>query len=285
MFPSRIRKLLRDHARTFALTLRLLPCELREPLSLAYLLARASDTVADAARIPHERRLAILEELALTIDEGSPSLWHPEIGSDELSVSERELIAALPDLIGQMELQSARAELLPLWRTIVEGQIFDLQRFGHGASSLSREELDRYCWLVAGSVGETWAWMVARRDSRVGSKELGEMSALAISYGKGLQLLNILRDRAEDREMGRVYIEEHQVPELMGQAVAWLDEGCRYCRRLRPGLIRYATEIPSRLALKTIQRMRKSPDGERVKISRYEVAMVFVKTLPSLVLP
>ena len=85
--------------------------------------------------------------------------------------------------------------------------------------------------------------------------------------------------------MGRVYIEEHEVPELMDQAAVWLDEGHRYCLSLRPGLIRYASQIPSRLALKTLQRMRKSPEGERVKISRYEVAQVLVKTLPSLVLP
>ena len=285
MLSDRICKLLRSHARTFALTLRLLPCELREPLSLAYLLARASDTVADAVGIPHERRLALLVELGQALDERRPSGWRPNIGPDEVSVSEGVLITALPDLIREMELQADRAELLRLWRTIVEGQIFDLRRFGPGASPLSREELDHYCWLVAGSVGEAWAGMVARGDSRVGSLPLGVIRALAINYGKGLQLLNILRDRTEDREMGRVYIEEHEVPELMDQAAVWLDEGHRYCLSLRPGLIRYASQIPSRLALKTLQRMRKSPEGERVKISRYEVAQVLVKTLPSLVLP
>ena len=42
--------MLRVHARTMELSLRLLPCSLREPLGLAYLLARVSDTIADSRR-------------------------------------------------------------------------------------------------------------------------------------------------------------------------------------------------------------------------------------------
>ena len=39
--------LLRGVSRSFYLSLRILPAALREPIGLAYLLARAADTVAD----------------------------------------------------------------------------------------------------------------------------------------------------------------------------------------------------------------------------------------------
>jgi phytoene/squalene synthetase len=53
-------RLLKKLARTFALSLRILPATLRPTLSLAYMLARASDSIADAATAPTFQRLALL---------------------------------------------------------------------------------------------------------------------------------------------------------------------------------------------------------------------------------
>src|SRR5438067_11742992 len=50
-------ELLKNVSRSFYLTLRALPRGLREPIGLAYLLARASDTVADSSAAPVEIRL------------------------------------------------------------------------------------------------------------------------------------------------------------------------------------------------------------------------------------
>lgn len=72
MEDGEISYLLRNHARTFALTLAILPRSLREPLGVTYLLARASDTIADAGMISRERRVALLEELESALSGGSP---------------------------------------------------------------------------------------------------------------------------------------------------------------------------------------------------------------------
>ena len=288
MAPLLVQKLLLDHARTFALTLRLLPPSLREPLSVAYLLARTSDTVADSGRITHERRVALLEELGRALESGDSSCWRPGFKPEELSASEYELLAALPELIHELEQQSDRAELLRLLRTILEGQLLDLRRFRNGGPPLTKEELDRYCWLVAGSVGEIWSLLIAKHEplhfpSRW--EDVEQMREWGISYGKGLQLLNILRDRAEDQKRGRVYIQERDVPEMIEVASGWLDQGRNYCASLAPGRIRYATEIPLRLAMKTLDRIRLSSKTARVKMPRWEVMAILIGTLPSLVLP
>ena len=54
-------QLLAAVSRSFYLTLKALPKELREPISLAYLLARTADTIADTASVSAEVRLDCLE--------------------------------------------------------------------------------------------------------------------------------------------------------------------------------------------------------------------------------
>ncbi|MGI8966504.1 MAG: squalene/phytoene synthase family protein, partial [Limisphaerales bacterium] len=55
-------ELLRATSRSFYLTMRILPGAIRPQISLAYLLARASDTIADTEIIPAEKRLKNLAQ-------------------------------------------------------------------------------------------------------------------------------------------------------------------------------------------------------------------------------
>src|ERR1700751_775142 len=57
-------KLLRSVSRSFYLSIRFLPAQLREPVALAYLLARATDTVADTAQISASVRMEALKVLS-----------------------------------------------------------------------------------------------------------------------------------------------------------------------------------------------------------------------------
>src|SRR3989442_13801111 len=58
-----LRDLLRQVSRSFYLSLAILPRPLREPVGLAYLLARAADTVADTRLIAREERVRHVETL------------------------------------------------------------------------------------------------------------------------------------------------------------------------------------------------------------------------------
>ena len=55
-----VKAILKSVSRSFYLTIKFLPRPLREPVSLAYLLARATDTIADTAAIPATTRLTTL---------------------------------------------------------------------------------------------------------------------------------------------------------------------------------------------------------------------------------
>jgi farnesyl-diphosphate farnesyltransferase len=290
MEDGEISYLLRNHARTFALTLAILPRSLREPLGVTYLLARASDTIADAGMISRERRVALLEELESALSGGSPKArwgWDPVMMSGELDASQAELMAAVPRLINALEISFDRDELFKLWRLILEGQLFDLRRFPSD-EPLNREELERYCFLVAGSVGECWTRLLSVHAPDRLMLPMTEMIPLGIAYGKGLQLLNILRDRAEDRSLGRVYARVEELAGLFALAEEWLALGERYLEHLRPGRVLFATALPLDLAWSTLAKL-KDPDLHSslngLKLNRWEVYALLLRGMNSLCLP
>jgi farnesyl-diphosphate farnesyltransferase len=294
MEDREIRYLLGAHARTFALTLAILLRSLREPLGVVYLLARASDTIADGGKISRERRAALLEQLLgnleLALAGGSPKgrwEWVPVMMPGELDESQAELIAAVPPLINALEISSDRDELLKLWRLILEGQLFDLRRFPSD-EPLNREELERYCFLVAGSVGECWTRLISGHAPDRLMLPMAEMIPLGIAYGKGLQLLNILRDRAEDRSLGRIYARDEELPGLFELVEEWLAQGERYLEHLRPGRVLFATALPLDLAWSTLAKLKDSElhsSWRGLKLNRWEVYALLLRGMNSLCLP
>ena len=57
---SRFRNILKGVSRSFYLSLRFLPSEVRDTLSFAFLLCKIADTIADTELIPVEERLDVL---------------------------------------------------------------------------------------------------------------------------------------------------------------------------------------------------------------------------------
>lgn len=282
---EKIPVLLRVHARTMDLSLRLLPRSLREPLGLAYLLARASDTIADSGSMPREERIARLERIhgALGAEQAGPLLTG-EI-PEGLSPAERGLIDSLPGLFALLGECPDREELVALWREILEGQLFDLRRFTPGSAPLDHAELEHYCDLVAGSVGRCWTELIARHAPGTLLAPAHGLLPLASYYGKGLQLLNILRDREADQAIGRHYVVEAEVPRQLELTREWLAAGKLYLRAVAPSRILMATALPLDLAMATLPLIASAPQGTRAKLTRSAVRRTLVACVLSLVLP
>ena len=96
--------ILRSVSRSFYLSLRILPGPLRDPLSLAYLLARATDTIADTPEPPAELRIEALQNLAWAIQGTAPREAAASIRDSfaplQSNEAERALIDALPAASG-----------------------------------------------------------------------------------------------------------------------------------------------------------------------------------------
>jgi farnesyl-diphosphate farnesyltransferase len=272
-------------SRSFYLTLRLLPRAVRADASLGYLLARATDTIADTSALPAPERAVLLRSAASSLGRGVIEGYAPaEWSAAQHDAAERELLAALPSLWKRFAARppAARDRLARVLSHILDGQIFDLERFGPGSGPLSEAELGRYTFLVAGSVGEFWTELCSAELRRFSSAPAEEMRARAGRYGQALQLVNILRDRRMDAALGRVYVREEDVAARLAQAREWLAESVPYCASLRSGRLRYATLLPALLGWRTLASVASLDPAviTPVKVPRSEVRRWMRRALP-----
>jgi farnesyl-diphosphate farnesyltransferase len=250
-----------------------LPGSVRPTLGLAYLLARASDSIADAASAPAALRGRLLS--------GLPESWGPMdegmLGS--IPDAEKDLLQSLPALLQMLDASPDREEVLDVWRTILSGQIFDLERFGPGASPLTLEEAVRYTGLVAGCVGKFWTRICFKHIPGYSREPFEAMCGLGFDFGCGLQWVNILRDRHADAAAGRVYVTEENFPEAMRIARGDLAAGGRYAAAVRPRRLRAACRLPLDLGIRTLDLVDASPQARGLKAGRGFVWLSLVRAL------
>ena len=299
-----MKPILKSVSRSFYLTIRFLPRPLREPVSLAYLLARATDTMADTASIPAAARRNILREFARVIagelDFNAVAQPLRDFAGQQNDRSERTLIENLRECIAWLaKLDSAdRDDIRDVLRTLVKGQELDLQRFGDPANMTSLRtgtELDEYTYLVAGCVGNFWTKLGFRHCTTFASRPSAEMTKLGIDYGRGLQLINVLRDRAADTAAGRGYLPADElaaapVAEVVAnwllKAEAKITAGIDYCSYLTNWRIRFATALPALIGARTIALLRADGIGaEKIKVPRKEIRRILTAGLAAAAFP
>lgn len=276
--------LVRGVSRSFFLSLRLLPRPMREPTALAYLLARATDSIADASGLPLAQRRSVFPAVREgVLQRGSLPSLEEVLEHGALPATERDLLRALPALTRQLSECADRDLMVELLATITEGQWFDLERF-HAATAgpLTDEELEIYTYQVAGSVGIFWTRLAERKWPGFSSLPRERMEQLGMDYGKGLQLVNLLRDLATDLEAGRGYLDASRLGHLFERARKRLEAGFTYSAAVRNGRLRYATLLPAAIALPTLSKIESVGAEYPVKIPRTQVRRIMGRCLPVL---
>jgi farnesyl-diphosphate farnesyltransferase len=200
-------------SRTFALNIRILPGELRPAVTVAYLLFRYADTIEDAPALAPEDRGELFEAFLDRLDGGGP-LELPRVPALQL----REAVtAAERDLILQGERVFATFESLPPRpREIIASHVAETAR---GMERVCRENtrqgllhletwraLEEYCYYVAGTIGIMLTRLFAAHSPHLDGTAQRRLTALGTSFGRGLQLTNILKGIAADRREGRIYL-------------------------------------------------------------------------------
>jgi len=225
-----------------------LPRPLRAPIGVAYLLARAADTVADTRLIPRADRLVHLETLRAAFrgeraDVAAIALICVPHQSHE---AERALLDHVAAALREVEAlpPADREAVRRVLTTITSGMIFDLERFpGEDAATLTAletpDDLDRYTYLVAGCVGEFWTAVHVAHRPRLHAWSLTEMGARGVRFGKALQMTNVLRDVPSDLRSGRCYLPAREL-DALGLGPADLLEPSKSARA-RPLLARLIT--------------------------------------------
>jgi len=290
-------------SRSFYLSLKFLPPPVRGPLSLAYLLARASDTIADASLAPLDRRLEALAAFEAALAPGA----HSSLESVALLLAglgcthpgEARLLARIHPILRSYHDFPAplRSEIHAVLSTIIGGQRGDLLRFGYASenapqSLASAADTESYTYAVAGCVGEFWTRLCTLQLPDFGRLSLEELLHLGRRFGQGLQLVNILRDLPADLRAGRCYLpadelrtaglqpaelllepaRAHPVFEnWLNKAAEWLSAGERYVQGINGHRLRFSVSLPRRLGQETLALLRRQPPLEtpfRVRIHR-----------------
>jgi 15-cis-phytoene synthase len=166
-------RITRREAKNFAYGIMVLPRDKRRAIAAIYAYARRVDDVADGADTPAAKR-AGLEELRAALD--APP-------ADPVFV-------ALADARARFGIPGE-----PL-AALVEGGLQDLEQTTYADFAALRG----YCEKVAGAVGLACLPVY-------GSSDTGHAETLGIA----LQLINIIRDVDEDRQLGRVYLPQDEL--------------------------------------------------------------------------
>jgi farnesyl-diphosphate farnesyltransferase len=130
--------LLKATARSFYLTLRVLPARVRPQIGLAYLLARTTDTIADTELVPVAQRLAGLQQLrARILGQSAAPLAFGELARQQGIPAEKLLLQKVEDSLAALRQLAAGDQQLirEVLTTITSGQELDLQRFAGTAES------------------------------------------------------------------------------------------------------------------------------------------------------
>ena len=289
-------QLLKGVSRSFYLSLRLLPRPMRGAASLGYLLARTSDTLADSAAASAETRLRCLDEFARALDGGARMpQWPPEMFAGIVDPRERVLLESTEHLFAWLaRLPNDEALLVrEVAGIIIGGQKLDLERFGaanHGqpVSLTDDAQLEDYAWRVAGCVGVFWTKLgLLTLGDGFSKQDAGWLIARATACGKGLQIVNILRDLTADLTNGRCYLplcDPHDTQRLLEERGRWLErasdwvgEGFGYADALVSRRLRAASVLPAMLAMETLELLRESPLEARVKVPRSRVYLALIR--------
>jgi farnesyl-diphosphate farnesyltransferase len=323
---TEINSLLKQVSRSFYLTLRILPRCVRPQIGLAYMLARATDTIADTTVVPPVARLqtlAAFRDRILGASDQPVSLaqFHgpetqsgsPAAGSAVAALpAEQIALARIEEFVAALRQFSADDQELitQVLSIIITGQELDLRRFAeagpaHILSLRSEEELDDYTYRVAGCVGEFWTRICRAHVFPGATVDEALLLKKGVRFGKGLQLVNVLRDLPADLRQGRCYLPEDRLvglglkpadllkmdsfdrlrplySELLAVAESHLEQGWEYTNML-PGRLhrtRLACAWPILIGVATISKLRTGnvlDASHRIKVSRSKVRKLILR--------
>ncbi len=304
-------------SRTFAPTIRRLPKGLRLQVTVAYLLCRIADTVEDSADLGLEDKKRLLSLYALIFkgaqkQEAFQEFMHlldklPNKSHDE------QLAHNLPIVLDVYFTFSPSMQMfIARW---VSEMSLGMRKYAQAGQTRtysflkSMKELDEYTYYVAGTVGYLLTELFSYYSNKITPTLKNKLEQLAESFGKGLQLVNIIRDMASDLRRGQSYIPDELLQkyrltresifeqenadkaqalfnELIFTAVRHLDRAFDYIQLIpkKETGIRLFCSLPVFWALRTLELIQRNTlallNPEKVKIPRrvvrFEYFLAFI---------
>lgn len=301
-----------DVSRTFALSLQFLDDPLRTYVSNAYLLCRISDTIEDTTRLTSKQKSNLLSDFNDVINGGLPVEKFQRNVELTLEMDKEDISNIDPDWKLVMEAEKSlelfesfdediQEAIRPWVSELTEGMKIFVNRYSkkNGIRIQNMEELEEYCYYVAGTVGRMITDILAVMYD-VETEE--SLHTKAENYGLFLQMVNICKDVYDDyTEEDNVYLPLELLEEYgashsgvtktenshaVGRAVIELTRKCESHRPAAKTCLNWiegvtdngefaALSLPYLLAIATIRELQAnfelSVESKEVKIARKEV--------------
>lgn len=292
-------------SRTFALTIPQLPDGLREAVANAYLLCRVADTIEDDPGLDTTAKAGFMDEfIAVVCGGGNAGDFSRRLSSalsPAMSAAEHDLVRHTPTVLGiTSRLPAPVADAVARCVAVMGRGMPEFQRQVSLDGLATLQDLHRYCYYVAGSVGEMLTELFCLYCPAL-TEQRSTMMNLSVRFGQGLQMTNILKDVWEDRASNICWLPRpafSQIPGGLGEAMRRGDP-----EALFPGItvligvahdhlraaLRYTTMIPRQeigmrrfclwaigMAVLTLRRIHQHPgyaSARQVRISRRTVRL------------
>ncbi|MGD0839246.1 MAG: squalene/phytoene synthase family protein [Polyangia bacterium] len=305
-------------SRTFALSIEALPGTLRAAVRVAYLLCRVVDSIEDAPGLGRAQRNGLFNVFDSVLDDDQAEVTELEVGCRRAAVggtsADGELcrgagavvraFRALPEA----QREATRAPVLEMSAGMrayaARGAVLRLADL---------EDLERYCYFVAGTVGNLLTGLFEQTMPGLPDQNRFALRDRAVSFGLGLQMVNVVKDVTEDfTERGACFLplalaREHGLdlerlldPEMRESGLAVIRAVCKRARAhlgraeeyvsLWPAAgeggeagraIRLFCAVPLALALATLRLVEEGEStlrrGAEPKVSRRAVAGILAE--------
>lgn len=302
-----LQQILQEVSRTFALTIPQLPPVLERVVGNAYLLCRIADTVEDSCGMDNENKRELFRRFIRLVEEERDDRRAPGAFAEALAerlspatpASERELAQSIPKVLQVTSgFPAVQRRALGRCIRIMADGMFRYQERDTRLGVADLAAMNDYCYHVAGVVGEMLTELFCDYSADI-AEHREKLMPLAVEFGQGLQMTNILKDVWEDRERGACWLPRsvfaaagydlsrlrpgETAPgyragmiRLIGAAHGCLRNGLRYTLLIPPRhrRIRRFALAALGMAVLTLRRIHANPSfrsGREVKISRRSV--------------
>ena len=194
-------------SRTFAINIAILKGNLHRAVCCGYLFCRIADTIEDSEVFSFDIQEKLLDHFKGMFENANYSseaiaflkeFFQEEATADQTLIQKSENV--FNSFLG-LEKQ-AQEIIAACVIEMTQGMKETLQRKQFDAGPIhtlkTMQDLDQYCYYVAGTVGKLLSRLFAFYSPSISTECLEQMQKLDVSFGLGLQVTNIIKDSYED---------------------------------------------------------------------------------------
>jgi farnesyl-diphosphate farnesyltransferase len=303
-------EILKGVSRTFALTIPQLPDDLSRVVSNAYLLCRIADTIEDDKdmSLRHKREFSDIFTKVVSAEHGASEFANKlaPLLSESTSQHELSLVKNTAAIIRiTQSFNERQKDALRRCICIMSDGMARYQESDVHNGLPTQEDMDNYCYHVAGVVGEMLTELFCDYSNEI-DQHYDELMKLSVSFGQGLQMTNILKDIWDDKARNMCWLPQEvfkqygselsdispdnishgtkqAIGHLIGIAHAHLENALRYTLIIpkHEKGIRHFCLWAIGMAIMTLRNINQNRDftsSQEVKITRLNVKTVILTT-------